>query len=163
VGEIILRLRQSFASFIPEENQTIMNTQDQEYYQQDNQHPYYYQQQFYPNANYPAESEDQRVTLGSSSSLAMSNSNRNIYVRSLSEDLNDQSFLELCSRFCFYTLIVRFGQVTSSKAILDLGSKKCKGYGFAMFASHFEGETAIRELQTLGYVAAFAKVWRNDD
>ncbi|KAI8070801.1 hypothetical protein BC940DRAFT_295595 [Gongronella butleri] len=94
----------------------------------------------------------------SSSSSAKSNSSQdetpihhplNVYVRGLSPSTTDDSFLELCKAY---------GNVTSSKAILDQKSGECKGYGFAMYEQEDECQSAIQGLNNAGLQASFARV-----
>lgn len=56
------------------------------------------------------------------------------------------------------TVVDRYGQVTSSKAILDQKTGECKGYGFALFEKEADCHTAIDGLNNAGLQASFARV-----
>lgn len=58
----------------------------------------------------------------------------------------------------FKTLLLRYGSIASSKAIIDQKSGECKGYGFAMFNNEQECEEAIEGLNKAGLQASFARV-----
>ncbi|KAI8984234.1 hypothetical protein BDF20DRAFT_817224 [Mycotypha africana] len=73
----------------------------------------------------------------------------NIYVRGLSSSTTDESFLEMCQVY---------GDVASSKAIIDQKTGECKGYGFAMFNNEKECEEAITGLNKAGLQASYARV-----
>ena len=86
---------------------------------------------------------------------------RNVYIRGLPPNTTDESLHELCSKF---------GQVESSKAILEQLPTKakdgrttlivnglCKGYGFVMFDKQDDADMAVENLNRLGFEASFAK------
>ncbi|KAI7850481.1 hypothetical protein BDC45DRAFT_446976 [Circinella umbellata] len=73
----------------------------------------------------------------------------NIYVRGLSSTTTDESFLELCRVY---------GNIASSKAIIDQKTGECKGYGFTMFENPDDCERAIDGLNKAGLQASFARV-----
>ncbi|KAG2223049.1 hypothetical protein INT45_008250 [Circinella minor] len=73
----------------------------------------------------------------------------NIYVRGLGDTVTDESFEELCKSY---------GNVISSKAILDQKSGQCKGYGFAMYEKEDDCHRAIDDLNRRGLQASFARV-----
>ncbi|CAO3643764.1 unnamed protein product [Cunninghamella blakesleeana] len=73
----------------------------------------------------------------------------NVYVRGLPSTTTDESFLELCKNY---------GDVQSSKAILDQKSGECKGYGFALFESEQDCHDAIEGFNNSGLQASFARV-----
>ena len=53
---------------------------------------------------------------------------------------------ESCTYFPF-----RFGPISSTKAILDKATNRCKGYGFVDFESPNSALSAVNELQNQGY------------
>ncbi|KAI9277225.1 hypothetical protein BDA99DRAFT_532300 [Phascolomyces articulosus] len=73
----------------------------------------------------------------------------NIYVRGLGDTVTDESFEELCKSY---------GNVISSKAIIDQKSGQCKGYGFAMYEKEDDCHRAIEDLNRRGLQASFARV-----
>ncbi|KAI9303331.1 hypothetical protein BJ944DRAFT_241553 [Cunninghamella echinulata] len=73
----------------------------------------------------------------------------NMYVRGLTPTMTDESFLELCANY---------GNVLSSKAILDQKTNECKGYGFAMYENEEDCLQAIEMLNNSGLQASLAKV-----
>jgi RNA recognition motif-containing protein len=44
-------------------------------------------------------------------------------------------------------MISRYGQIKSTKAIIDKETNKCKGYGFVDFKSSHEAQLALNELK----------------
>ncbi|KAI9008787.1 hypothetical protein CLU79DRAFT_509761 [Phycomyces nitens] len=74
---------------------------------------------------------------------------QNVYVRGLAPTTTDESFLELCGAY---------GEITSSKAILDQKTGECKGYGFTMYANDEDCTKAIEGLNKAGLQASFARV-----
>ncbi|KAI9311927.1 hypothetical protein BX666DRAFT_1881305 [Dichotomocladium elegans] len=73
----------------------------------------------------------------------------NVYVRGLAESVSDETFDELCKEF---------GNVMSSKAMIDQKTGLCKGYGFVMYEKEEEAEKAIIEMNKKGLQASFARV-----
>ncbi|ORY94782.1 hypothetical protein BCR43DRAFT_333044 [Syncephalastrum racemosum] len=73
----------------------------------------------------------------------------NIYVRGLSSTTTDESFMELCRVY---------GEIASSKAIIDQKTGECKGYGFAMYENPDDCHAAIDGLNKAGLQASFARV-----
>lgn len=55
-------------------------------------------------------------------------------------------------------MLIRYGKITSSKAIIDQKTGECKGYGFAMYESEKECQHAIDGLNKAGLQASFARV-----
>ena len=51
----------------------------------------------------------------------------------------------------FFIVKFRFGAISSTKAILDKATNRCKGYGFVDFESPNSAHAAVNELQTQGY------------
>ena len=58
----------------------------------------------------------------------------------------------------FEDIYFRYGNVISSKAILDQKSGQCKGYGFAMYEKEDDCHRAIDDLNRRGLQASFARV-----
>ncbi|KAF4489425.1 Sporulation-specific protein 5 [Colletotrichum fructicola Nara gc5] len=74
--------------------------------------------------------------------------NRNVYIRGLHPTTDD----ELLYRFAS-----RFGEVETSKAIIDTATGACKGFGFAKFFDVRDSEMCIRGFHRLGYEVGFAR------
>ncbi|ORX87381.1 RNA-binding domain-containing protein [Anaeromyces robustus] len=72
----------------------------------------------------------------------------NIYIRGLPINTTDESLYNLC---------IRWGKIISSKAIVDMRTNECKGFGFVMYETEDEAHTALSELNNLGYHVSFAK------
>ena len=51
-----------------------------------------------------------------------------------------------------------YGDIASSKAIIDQKTGECKGYGFTMFENPDDCERAIDGLNKAGLQASFARV-----
>jgi len=92
--------------------------------------------------------------------------NRNVYIRGLHPDTNDETLAAYAARF---------GRVETSKAIIDTSTGACKGYayspfphrsilltfysfGFAKYFDVRDSETCIRGFYKLGYEVGFARV-----
>jgi len=80
-------------------------------------------------------------------------SKTNLYIRGLKSDTTDKDLLELCQQY---------GKIISTKAIIDLETGKCKGYGFVDYESEKSAETALKALQTTGIQAQMAKQQEQD-
>jgi len=76
-------------------------------------------------------------------------SKTNLYIRGLTPTTSDQDLINLCHQY---------GKITSTKAIVDQATNKCKGYGFVDFEKQQEAERAVQELQRAGIQAQMAKV-----
>ncbi|KAG4091789.1 hypothetical protein H8356DRAFT_598730 [Neocallimastix lanati (nom. inval.)] len=72
----------------------------------------------------------------------------NIYIRGLPITTTDESLYNLC---------IRWGKIISSKAIVDMRTNECKGFGFVMYETEDQAHTALSELNNLGYHVSFAK------
>ena len=59
-------------------------------------------------------------------------------------------------------LCARFGNILSAKAIIDLETGLCKGFGFVMFESPASAMAAVASLTSSGVRAAFARLQYND-
>lgn len=73
--------------------------------------------------------------------------NTNIYIRGLGPDTTDADLETICSVY---------GRILSSKAIVDLKTGICKGFGFAMFESMEMASMALDGLSRQGYLVTFA-------
>lgn len=51
----------------------------------------------------------------------------------------------------------RFGDIVSSKSIIDHSSNQCKGFGFVKFYNFKDAEDCIRGFHHLGYESSFAR------
>ncbi|KAJ3309349.1 hypothetical protein HDU76_003650 [Blyttiomyces sp. JEL0837] len=85
---------------------------------------------------------------GQESVLSSPTSNTNLYIRGLGNAATDEGLYEMCKGY---------GRIYSSKAIIDLVTHECKGYGFVMYESDEEAKTAMDGLIKLGYQVSFAK------
>ncbi|KAG5775846.1 hypothetical protein H9Q73_010488 [Fusarium xylarioides] len=72
--------------------------------------------------------------------------NRNVYIRGLYPTTDDHTLYQFTSRF---------GEVETSKAIIDTGTGACKGFGFAKFFDVAHSEMCIRGFHRLGYEESF--------
>jgi RNA recognition motif-containing protein len=52
----------------------------------------------------------------------------------------------------------KYGVIISSKAIIDQKRGECKGYGFVLYSSAEEAESAIESLNATGFHVSFAKL-----
>ncbi|RYO94633.1 hypothetical protein DL766_009783 [Monosporascus sp. MC13-8B] len=75
--------------------------------------------------------------------------NRNVYIRGLHPTTDDETLRKYAERF---------GQVETSKAIIDTATGACKGFGFAKFLDVRDSELCIRGFYRLGYEVGFARV-----
>lgn len=71
----------------------------------------------------------------------------NIYIRGLSPSMNDDDL---------YKIVQEYGNILSWKAIVDLKTGVCKGYGFAMYQNHIQAALAMKGLSRNGYSVSFA-------
>ncbi|XP_014241459.1 protein alan shepard isoform X3 [Cimex lectularius] len=76
-------------------------------------------------------------------------SKTNLYIHGLTPGTTDKELYNMCSQF---------GNIISTKAILDKNTSKCKGYGFVDFESGECAEAAVKALQAKGIQAQMAKV-----
>lgn len=80
-------------------------------------------------------------------------SQTNLYIKGLDQTANDQYLLELCQEY---------GEIMSTKAIMDKNSNLCKGYGFVDFRFAGDAELAVKELQKKSVQAQMAKLQEQD-
>lgn len=76
-------------------------------------------------------------------------SSTNLYIRGLDQHVTDESLKQMCEGF---------GNIVSTKAILDKNTGLCKGYGFVDFDSSDAAEKAVKHLQEKNIQAQMAKV-----
>ncbi|XP_035211113.1 protein alan shepard-like isoform X1 [Stegodyphus dumicola] len=89
------------------------------------------------------------ATNSSSSSHSEQLSKTNLYIRGLTQNTTDKDLYNLCAPY---------GNIISTKAILDKQTNKCKGYGFVDFESPIAAEAAVKALANQGVQAQMAKV-----
>lgn len=80
-------------------------------------------------------------------------SNTNLYIRGLTPSTTDKDLVNLCQQY---------GTIISTKAIVDLKTSECKGYGFVDFESPQAAENAVKALQAQGVQAQMAKQQEQD-
>ncbi|KAM5436637.1 hypothetical protein McanMca71_001755 [Microsporum canis] len=76
----------------------------------------------------------------------------NVYIRGFLPETTDEMLHNYASRF---------GKIDRCKAIIDLETGSCKGFGFVQFFSFDACENCIRGFFHLGYQASFAQKSRN--
>ncbi|XP_033221937.1 protein alan shepard isoform X7 [Belonocnema kinseyi] len=76
-------------------------------------------------------------------------SKTNLYIRGLNQNTTDKDLVNMCSQY---------GTITSTKAILDKNTNKCKGYGFVDFETPSAAEGAVKALVSKGIQAQMAKI-----
>ncbi|KAF2721612.1 RNA-binding domain-containing protein [Polychaeton citri CBS 116435] len=72
----------------------------------------------------------------------------NVYIRGLLPETTDE-MLEIWG--------TRFGDIKSSKSIIDLNTGLCKGFGFVKYHNYEDAENCIRGFHYLGYEVSFAR------
>jgi RNA recognition motif-containing protein len=77
------------------------------------------------------------------------NGETNVYIRGLLPETTDEMLHEWGSRF---------GDIASSKSIIDHRSSLCKGFGFIKYHNFEDAENCIRGFHHLGYEVSFARV-----
>ncbi|KAG5681675.1 hypothetical protein PVAND_011088 [Polypedilum vanderplanki] len=80
-------------------------------------------------------------------------SKTNLYIRGLQQGTTDKDLHNMCSQY---------GNIISTKAILDKTTNKCKGYGFVDFESPACAEGAVKGLLSKGIQAQMAKQQEQD-
>ncbi|KAJ3338693.1 hypothetical protein HDU93_009177 [Gonapodya sp. JEL0774] len=73
----------------------------------------------------------------------------NVYIRGLDAATTDQDLWDIGKTF---------GTILSHKAIVDLRTNECKGYGFIMYETEGQARDAMLELSRMGLQCSFAKV-----
>ena len=58
--------------------------------------------------------------------------------------------------FLILSLVSKYGGILSAKAILDLKTGLCKGFGFAMYENIEQAQRAMEELNSQGFLVTFA-------
>lgn len=72
----------------------------------------------------------------------------NVYIRGLQPETTDDMLQNWAERF---------GDIVSSKSIIDHNSGKCKGYGFVKYHNFKDAENCIRGFHYMGYESSFAR------
>ncbi|KAF1810374.1 hypothetical protein P152DRAFT_401169 [Eremomyces bilateralis CBS 781.70] len=80
--------------------------------------------------------------------LENKNGETNVYIRGLHPETTDDML---------YAYGARFGEIQSSKAIIDMKSNQCKGFGFIKYHNYEDAEGCIRGFHHLGYECSFAR------
>jgi RNA recognition motif-containing protein len=65
-------------------------------------------------------------------------SKTNLYIRGLNEDTTDKDLYDMCKKY---------GEIKSTKAIIEKQTNKCKGYGFVDFKSMDDAKNALSEMK----------------
>ncbi|OQD98156.1 hypothetical protein PENSOL_c010G10944 [Penicillium solitum] len=76
----------------------------------------------------------------------------NVYIRGFLPETTDEKL---------HAYAARFGKIERCKAIVDLDTSLCKGFGFVQYYSFESCENCIRGFFYLGYQASFAQKSRN--
>ncbi|PIC40037.1 hypothetical protein B9Z55_011522 [Caenorhabditis nigoni] len=87
------------------------------------------------------------------SNFATTPSSTNLYIRGLAPNTNDDTLREMCSKY---------GNIASTKAIMDKATNNCKGYGFVDFESPQAAAAAVDGLNTEGVQAQMAKLQQQE-
>ncbi|XP_065896524.1 RNA-binding motif, single-stranded-interacting protein 3-like isoform X2 [Dysidea avara] len=114
--------------------------------------PYQQQQQFTP-AVAAGGGTTSNNTRSNSSSGSENLSSTNLYIRGLPSNFTDDDLINICQQY---------GNITSTKAILDKQTNLCKGYGFVDFEDPSDAARAVAKLQANGILAQFAKQQEQD-
>ncbi|KAF2459224.1 hypothetical protein BDY21DRAFT_283043 [Lineolata rhizophorae] len=72
----------------------------------------------------------------------------NVYIRGLAPETTDDML---------FSYGIRFGDIKSSKSIIDLKTNQCKGFGFIKYHNFENAENCIRGFHFLGYETSFAR------
>ncbi|KAF2859875.1 hypothetical protein K470DRAFT_282388 [Piedraia hortae CBS 480.64] len=72
----------------------------------------------------------------------------NVYIRGLLPETTDEMLAAWAGRF---------GEINSSKSIIDLNTGLCKGFGFVKYFNYTDAENCIRGFHYLGYEVSFAR------
>ncbi|KAF2755323.1 hypothetical protein EJ05DRAFT_488108 [Pseudovirgaria hyperparasitica] len=75
-------------------------------------------------------------------SLENKNGETNVYIRGLQPETKDEDLFQWGKRF---------GDIQSSKSIIDMKTDKCKGFGFIKYYNFEDAEQCIRGFHHLGY------------
>ncbi|KAK6363504.1 hypothetical protein TWF730_000936 [Orbilia blumenaviensis] len=94
------------------------------------------------------EDEGYDFNMSSSSSSIDEDNPKNVYIKGLPENMTDKQLREM---------VTQFGEVISSKAIIDRPSGACKGYGFAKFEKTECAKACMEYLKSKSYQTSFAK------
>ncbi|KAK8162096.1 hypothetical protein IWX90DRAFT_289425 [Phyllosticta citrichinensis] len=81
-------------------------------------------------------------------SLENKNGETNVYIRGLLPETTDDML---------HQWGIRFGDIQSSKSIIDVKTNLCKGFGFIKYYNFKDAENCIRGFHYLGYEVSFAR------
>ncbi|KAF2143711.1 uncharacterized protein K452DRAFT_224763 [Aplosporella prunicola CBS 121167] len=81
-------------------------------------------------------------------SLENKNGETNVYIRGLLPETTDEML---------HQWGIRFGDIQSSKSIIDVKTNLCKGFGFIKYYNFKDAENCIRGFHYLGYEVSFAR------
>ncbi|KAF1985068.1 hypothetical protein K402DRAFT_335392 [Aulographum hederae CBS 113979] len=81
-------------------------------------------------------------------SLENKNGETNVYIRGLLPETTDEML---------HSWGARFGEIQSSKSIIDLKTNLCKGFGFIKYHNYEDAGNCIRGFHHLGYEVSFAR------
>eukprot|EP00835_Amoeboradix_gromovi_P003871 NODE_273_length_12179_cov_0.492632.p6 type:complete len:167 gc:universal NODE_273_length_12179_cov_0.492632:9589-10089(+) len=73
----------------------------------------------------------------------------NIFIRGLPAYMTDD---------CLYKLARCYGEIQSSKCIIDSRTQRCKGFGFVMFSNQEQAQACIDGLKKIGLWTSLANV-----
>ncbi|KAJ1869249.1 Aspartate aminotransferase, cytoplasmic [Coemansia sp. RSA 990] len=73
---------------------------------------------------------------------------RNVYIRNLDETCTDEKLKEMAEPW---------GEIESSKSIIDNNTGKCKGYGFVKYRTEEQAARAIEAFNAQGYTSTLAR------
>ncbi|ORX88672.1 hypothetical protein K493DRAFT_235915 [Basidiobolus meristosporus CBS 931.73] len=100
-------------------------------------------------AGRPSRHSSQGKRFGSQyGSVHSSTKTTNIYIKGLTQNTTDETLYHMC---------MSYGNIVSSKAIIDQKTGTCKGYGFVMYENLEQSQAAIDDLNSKGYQVSFAK------
>lgn len=71
-------------------------------------------------------------------SVQLMTSKTNIYIKGLDENTTDKDLFEMCQKF---------GEIKSTKAIIEKQNGKCKGYGFVDYKNPEDARKALEEMK----------------
>ncbi|KAJ1559217.1 RNA binding motif, single stranded interacting protein 3 [Nowakowskiella sp. JEL0078] len=102
-----------------------------------------------PSAGFNSGPNKHQRSMSNTSTGSIGNNNTNIYIRGLKPETTDE---------WLYNVAKEYGTIISSKAIIDMPTNFCKGFGFVMYDSEREARHAMDGFSNMGYQVSFAKV-----
>ncbi|KAI8919376.1 hypothetical protein DFJ77DRAFT_508259 [Powellomyces hirtus] len=76
----------------------------------------------------------------------------NVYIRNLPSNMSDETL---------FTLGQAYGTIVSSKSIIDRNTSMCRGFGFVMYQTAGQADSAIEGFTKLGFAASIARETAN--